>query len=386
MDFRRTPEQDRLCETVEAFARQQLPADMVARDQHGQFAAELWVRFGSFGIQGLPFPADYGGGGRDAVTTVMAMETLGRILPDNGLVFALGAQMWSVQMPIHRFGTSAQKERFLAPLCRGERIGAHAMTEPSSGSDAFSLQTRAHRHRGGYRLEGSKTFITNAPCADLFVVFARTSDAAGSLGISAFLVERDTPGLVVGEEIRKMGLRTVPMSTVTFAECVVPEENRLGEEGRGAGVFLDSIEWERACLMAGAVGAMDRLLDHSLRHAKQRRQFGQPIGSFGAVASRLADMKTRLETARLILYRAAWSKEHETQPGTWAAMAKLSISEAYRNSALDAMDLHGGYGYTTDYEIEREVRDALGGTIYSGTSDIQRVVISRGLGLRHDRT
>ncbi|MEZ4588646.1 MAG: acyl-CoA dehydrogenase family protein [Gemmatimonadales bacterium] len=335
-----------------------------------------------FRDQGLPFPAAFGGGGQDPLTAVLAMEALGQGCPDNGLLFALAAQMWSVQMPIARYGTEEQQREFLTPLCTGEWIGAHAMSEPDSGSDAFALRTRAELDGDHYRLNGAKTFVSEAPVADLFVVFATTDPARGPLGITGFLVRRDTPGLQVGRQIEKMGLKTSPMGELAFDDCRVPVANRLGREGRGAQIFNDSMEWERGCILAFALGAMRRLLDSSVQYARERRQFGRPIGEFQSVANRLVDMKVRLEAARSLLYRAAWAKQRgDRSAGADAAVAKLFVSEAMVRTGLDAVQIRGGYGFTTEYEVERDLRDAIGGTLYSGTSEIQRNLIARSLGL-----
>lgn len=387
MDLRRTDEQDTLCRDVTAFATANLASDMVARDRTGAFSRDLWTRCAGFGIQGLPFPKEHGGSGRDALTTVMAMEALGHACVDNGLVFGIGAQMWSVQMPISRFGTESQKAAFLVPLCTGTMIGAHAMTEPSAGSDAFALATTARREGTGYRLDGAKTFITHAPHADVFVTFAREPGTEGALGISAFLVERDRPGLQVGEPIEKMGLRTVGMAEVRFDGCVVPESNLLGQPGKGAAIFLDSMEWERAGIMAGAVGAMARLVEQSMVYTRDRQQFGQPVAWFGTMQERLVHMKAALERSRLMLYRAIWAKLHnEPDASGWAALAKLQVSQDYRQVALDAAELRGGQGYRVDAEVEREVRDALAALTYSGTADMQRQAVARWLGIRRRAT
>jgi alkylation response protein AidB-like acyl-CoA dehydrogenase len=260
-------------------------------------------------------------------------------------------------------------------------IGAHAMSEPDAGSDAYGLRTSARRVADGWVLSGTKAFVSEAAVADLFLVFARAGDTTGPLGISAFVVDRAASGVVVGPPIEKMGLRTAPMAALTLSECHVPQAALVGREGRGAEVFRDSIEWERACILAGAVGAMERLLEDAIEYAKRRRQFGRSIGSFVPVANRLVEMKLRLETARLVLYRAACAKERDQEPELNSAIAKLVVSAAYRASALDALEVRGGYGYLVEHEVERDVRDALASSIYSGTSEIQRLVIARRLGL-----
>jgi alkylation response protein AidB-like acyl-CoA dehydrogenase len=380
MDFSWTPEQTELRDAVVAFARRDLQDDLIGRDAASTFSRELWNRCAEFGIQGLPFPEEFGGRGADIPTTVLAMEGLGYGCRDNGLLFGISAQMWSVQMPILRFGTDAQKQRYLPGLCGGTLIGAHGMSEPDSGSDAFSLRTTAVRRGSAYILNGSKTFVSNAPVADVFLVFATIDPAKGALGITAFLVDRETPGFQVAPPIGKMGLTTSPMADLVFDECEIPEESRLGREGRGAALFNDSMEWERSCILAGFVGTMQRQLEECVRYAKERKQFGKPIGEFQSVSNRLVQMKLRLETGRLVLYKAAWAKQRGAA-GTEAALAKLYLGEACLASALDAVQIHGGYGFTTEYQVERDLRDAVGGRLYSGTSEIQAAIIARSLGL-----
>jgi alkylation response protein AidB-like acyl-CoA dehydrogenase len=297
------------------------------------------------------------------------------------LLFALNAQMWAVQHPLNEFGTPEQKERWLPRLIAGEIIGAHGMSEPDSGSDAYSLRTRAEACDGGYVLNGAKTFVTNAPVADLAVIFASTAPDKGSWGISVFVVETGTAGFTVSKNIEKMGLRTAPMGELILQDCFVPIENRLGPEGIGAHLFNSSMEWERACILGAHVGAMERQLEECVNYARTRKQFGQPIGKFQSVSNRIAEMKVRLETARLLLYKTAWLKKMGKPAQMEAAMAKLYLSEVFAESSMDAIRIHGGYGYTTEFEVERDLRDAIGGVLYSGTSDIQRNIIARYLGL-----
>jgi alkylation response protein AidB-like acyl-CoA dehydrogenase len=381
MDFAWSAEQLALRDAVLEFARRALQDDVAERDQNADFSRELWARCAEFGIQGLPFPESYGGRGCDILSTVLAFEALGYACRDNGLLFGLNAQMWSVQTPIFRFGTEDQKRKYLPRLCSGSLIGAHGMTEPDSGSDAFSLRTTAERRGDRYVVNGSKTFVSNAPVADVFVVFASVDPRKGVLGLTCLLVDRDTPGFRVSRPISKMGLRTSPMAELVFDDCEVPIENRLGKEGRGAAIFDDSMEWERSCILAPFLGTMQRQLEQCLHHAKQRRQFGKRIGDFQAVSGRLVQMKVRLETGRLLLYRAAWAKQHGLPAAGEAAIAKLYLAEAALQSSLDAVQIHGGYGFTTEYEYERHVRDAVGGRLYSGTSEIQAAIIARTLGL-----
>ena len=381
MDFSWTEDQLVFKKAVIDFAQKELNRDMIERDRQGSFSRELWKKCAEFGIQGLPFPEVYGGADADILTTMLTMEGLGYACRDNGLVFGINAQMWSVQMPIFTFGTQAQKERYLPALCRGELIGAHGMTEPDTGSDAYHLRTRAERQDGGYLLNGSKMFVTNAPVADLAVVFATVDSSKGMWGITGFIVEKGTPGFFISRDIEKMGLRTSPMGELVLQDCYIPEENRLGPEGAGSRIFNHSMEWERSCILASHLGAMEHQLETCIQYARDRVQYNQPIGKFQSVANRIVDMKVRLETARLLLYKVAWLKKSGQSAVMEAAMAKLYLSECFVQSGLDAVRTLGGYGYMTEFEVERDLRDAIGGIIYSVTSDIQRNIIARLLGL-----
>jgi len=367
---------------IERFARERLNEGLVARDRECRFPRDEWDACARLGIHGLPFPAELGGAGADVPTTSRAMEALGAGCRDNGLLFSINAQMWSVQLPLWKFGTPEQQQRWLPPLCAGTLIGAHGMTEPDAGSDAFALATTARPDGDGYVLSGSKTFVTNAPVADLFLVFARVGGGRGFLGVTAFLVERSNSGLTVGRPIEKMGLRTSPMAEVRLDDCRVPAAARLGSQGEGARLFASAMAWERACLLATCVGAMQRQLDDCIRYAQTRRQSGSPIGRFQSVANRIVDMRLRLETSRLLLRRVArLAEEGSATLPLEAATAKLHISESWVASSLDAIQVHGGYGYATESEVERDLRDAVASRLYSGTSEIQRNLIAGALGL-----
>jgi hypothetical protein len=351
------------------------------RDAAGVFPRDLWKRCADFGIPGLPVPAAYGGSGQDLTTTLLAMETLGYACRDNGLVFSLNAQMWAFELPLVRFGTEDQKNRYLPSLCRGEMIGAHAVTEPEHGSDAMSMAARCFRDGQHYVLDGTKTFVTNGPVADVILAFATHDRGLRAAGISAFLVERGTPGMTLSPPIPKMGLRTSPMGEVALSACRVPAASRLGSEGAGVAIFNAAMEWERACIFASHLGSMQRLLEDTIDYAKGRRQFGQPIARFAPISDRIVDMKVAIEAGRLLLYKVGAIKDAGGDAVLDAAIAKLFVSEAHIKQALDALQIHGGYGYSTEYPIERELRDAIPGTIYSGTSEMQRRIIARLLGL-----
>ncbi|MBI1732924.1 MAG: acyl-CoA dehydrogenase family protein [Gammaproteobacteria bacterium] len=381
MDFSWSEEQLEYRRAVIEFAQGELNSGLRNRDRECEFSRQNWEKCAEFGILGLAVPEELGGTDSDILTTMLVMEGLGYGCRDNGLVFALNAQMWSVQMPIVNFGTPEQKQRFLPGLCKGKLIGAHGMTEPGSGSDAYSLRTRAARVDGGYSLTGSKMFVTSAPVCDLAVVFATVDPSKGRWGITAFIVERGTPGFDVGGDMEKMGLRTAPLGELVLQDCFVPDRNRLGPEGTGISIFNSSMEWERSCILASHVGAMEYQLEKAVQYARDRRQFGQPIGKFQSVSNRIADMKVRLETARLMLYKVAWLKKMNRPATMEAAIAKLYLSECFVQSSMDAIGVHGGYGYMVESEVERDLRDAIGGTIYSGTSDIQKTIIACLLGL-----
>src|SRR3990172_6436967 len=361
MDFSWSNEQIAFKEAVIRFAQKELNNDLVELDKKGEFPWDSWRKCAEFGIHGLPIPGEYGGSNADILTTMLAMEGLGYGCKDNGLIFAINAQMWSIELPILTFGTEEQKRNYLPKLCSGSYIGAHGMTEPGSGSDAYSLETRAERGRGYYILNGTKMFVTNAPVADLALVFANVDRAKVIGGITAFLVEKGFPGLSVSREIEKMGLRTSVMGEVILDNCEVPVENRLGAEGAGVAIFNSSMEWERSCILASHLGAMERQLETCIKYAKERRQFGQQIGKFQSVANKIVDMKVRLETARLILYKVAWLKKIGQKPTMEAAIAKLYLSECFVQSSLDAIQIHGGDGDMTEFEVERDLRDSIGG-------------------------
>ncbi|HTG00855.1 MAG TPA: acyl-CoA dehydrogenase family protein [Nitrospirota bacterium] len=381
MNFDFTEEQLEFKKSAIQFAQKTLNENVIERDRHGTFSRELWKKCADFGIQGSAFPEQYGGLNTDIFSTMLLMEGLGYGCKDSGLIFAINGQMWTVQMPIMRFGTDAQKDKYLPRLCSGDLIGANGVTEPNSGSDAFSMATTAKRDGDHYVLNGAKTFCTAAPVADVFMVFATVDKRKGFMGVTAFIVEKNFPGFRVGKDIEKMGLRTAPMAELILQDCRVPAENRLGREGNGAAIFEDTVEWERGCIMASLLGGMERQLEECIRYSRDRKQFGKPIGKNQSVANKIVDMKVRMETARLLLYKVAWTKQSRGKAAMDAALAKLYLSECWVKSCLDAVQIHGGYGFTTEYEVERDLRDSIGSTLYSGTSEIQRNIIAKYLGL-----
>lgn len=370
-----------LQQAAREFASSTLDTGFIERERDGRFERSLWQECAKFGVLGMPIPQEYGGLGLGLTDLLAVMEGLGYGTRDQGLLFSLNAHLWTNSIPILIYGTEEQKRRFLPALSDGTLIGANAASEPDAGSDIFSMRTRATRDGDSYVLNGSKTFVTNAPIADVFVAYATVDPALGAMGVTGFIVDRSTPGLTIGRRLHKMGLRTSPMAEVIFEECRVPVDRRLGREGRGLGVFECSMEWERGCILAGCLGAMHRQLQTVIKHARSRVQFGQAIGKFQSVANKIVDMKVRLETCRPLVYQIGALKDAGKDATVEAAMAKLHVSECLVKSSLDAVQIFGGYGYMTEQLVELDVRDAIGSTIYSGTSEIQRNIIARGLGL-----
>ncbi len=377
MDFSWTDEQLAFRQAVVEFAQKELGAGLPERDAAGEFSRSDWQKCADFGILGLPFPEEYGGQGAGFLDTMLAMEALGYGCRDNGLLFSMNAHIWSGALPIARFGTDEQKRRWLTGMIDGSIIAVQGMTEPDTGSDAFALATTAVADGDHYVIDGSKTFITNAPVADAFVVFASVDRSKGWLGLTAFVLDADTPGLTVGRPFHKMGIRTSPMSELTFDGCRIPADQMLAKRGSGMMVFNHSIEHERGAILSHTIGTMERQIEEAVAYARQRKQFGQSIGSFQAVSHRLVDMRMRLEAARLLAYRMGWSWDRGKSSPHEAAMVKLFLSETWVQCGLDALATYGAMGYMVETEVERELRDALASRIYSGTNDIQRNIIAR---------
>jgi len=354
-----------------AWAREELvDPDLAGRDERSEFWREGWERCAAHGIQGSILPVELGGQGLDLVTAMLRFEGLGLGCDDGGLVFGLSGQIWTMQMALDRFGSDEQRRAVLPGLASGRTIAAFAMSEPESGSDAMALTTRA------YRIDGVKAWVTLAPVCDTIMVFATLDPQLGRWGVTAFLVDADAPGVEIQPNRKKMGLRTTPFADVVFRSCEVPESARIGAEGAGGSIFSAAMETERAFLLAGSIGRLERQTTEAVDYANHRRQFGQPIGAFQGVSHQIADMKLAHETARLLLYKAVALQARDTPSMMAAALAKLAAS-----GSLAGVRIHGARGYVSEFGVERAVRDTMGGVIYGGSSDIQRNIVARLLGL-----
>ena len=377
MDFELAEEQQMVRETTRAFVEREVKPVASRLDREAIYPSELVKRLSELGLMGILVPQEFGGSGMDLLCCVVAMEEISKTWAS--LAVAMSVQNSLVCAPIARFGSAAQKKRYLPSLARGERLGCYALTEPGSGSDAGSIQTRAKRVDDNFVLNGNKIFTTNGNRADLAIVYAVTDPARGKKGISAFIVEKNSPGFVVGKLEDKLGLRSSDTASLLFEDCRVPGENLLGTEGEGFAIALATLDGGRIGIAAQALGIAQGCLEESVAYAQQRRQFGRAIAEFEAIQWMLADMATEIDAARLLTYRAAWLAEQGRTFTKEAAMAKLFASEAANRAAYKAIQIFGGYGYTKEFAVERFFRDARITTIYEGTSEIQRLVIARRL-------
>ena len=358
-----------------------LSADHAELDKTATFSRPHWERVCRSGLLGLPFEEIWGGLGQDLLTTMFVLESLGQGCRNGGLSFSISTHMVSCGVPLQLFGSPSQKQRHLPRICDGSAIGAHAISEPDSGSDAMAMRTTAVARGDAYLLNGSKTFVSNGPVADLFLVYARTNSKAGAFGVTPFIVERGTKGFSIGQPIEKMGLKSSPFCEIFFDDCEVSADNVIGRLGGGFAILDHVMKWEILCSFIINVGEMQHRLERSIDYAHSRHQFGRPIGAFQATANRVVEMKIAVETARMWLYETARRFVVGENVTVDIAIAKLLASEGNLTSALHAVQLFGGNGYTTAYGIEQELRNAVGGTIYSGTSEIQRDRIARMMGL-----
>ncbi|NUP03204.1 MAG: acyl-CoA dehydrogenase [Nonomuraea sp.] len=351
-------------------------------DQDAGLPLRKWEQVRASGLLRLPFHTEWGGRGLDLLSTMYVLEGLGEGCRDGGLCFSLCTQIVSAGIPLQRFGSAELKARYLPRVCDGTLITAHAITDPGGGSDVLGMGMTAKPDGDHWILDGDKVFVTNGPVADLIVVYALTDPGLGPFGLTAFLVERDTEGVLAGPDVPKMGLRGSPLGELAFRGCRIPAGNVLGRPGMGFAVLDHVMQWEILCSFIVQVGAMRHRLDRCVEHAGRRRQFGRPIGSYQMVAGQIVDMKIAVETSRRWLYDAAEGLTQGRDVTTDIAIAKVLTSEANVKSALSAVQIFGGRGYLAETGLEKDLRDAIGGTIYSGTSEMQRIRIARMLGLK----
>lgn len=381
MDFSWSEDQENFYKKTFEFAKANLNNSLQERESQHIFGRKEWDMCGEFGLLGLCVPEEYSGIGLDAITTAYAVEAFGRGCEDGGLVFSSSAHLFACVMPILEHASEELKRKVIPKLATGKYVGANAITEAEAGSDVFAMKSTAVRRGSEYVINGSKSYVSNGPVADIFLIYAMTNPSHGHLGVTAFVVERDRPGLTIGKPFSKMGLTTSPISPIYMDDLVVPAESIVGREGQGGTIFRESMQWERACLFAGYVGAMHRQLDQVINYAKERKQFRKPLGKNQAISHKIANMKLRLDAAKLLLYRACWLMDQKKDAILEVSLAKVAISEAAIASNLDAIQIFGGNGYMTENGIERGLRDAIPSTIFSGTSEIQRDLIAVRLGL-----
>ncbi len=377
MDFELTEEHRMVQELARNFAARKLKPAASRMDRDGAYPAELVKELGEMGLMGVMVPQEYGGAGMDLIAYVVALEEISKAWASLATIMSVNNSL--VCASLLRFGTEAQKKRYLPLLASGAWSGCYALTEPAAGSDAASIQTQARRAAGGYLLNGTKVFTSNGSRANLAIVYAVTDPRRGKSGISAFAVECPSPGLTIGKIEDKLGLRSSETAELIFKDCPVSDGNLLGQEGEGLRIALATLDGGRVGIAAQAVGIAQGCLEESLAYSRERRQFGQPIANFQAIQWKLADMATEIDAARLLTYRAAWLQHQGRKVTRAAAMAKLFASEACNRAAYQAVQIHGGYGYIKDFTVERLFRDARVTTLYEGTSEIQRLVIARRL-------
>ena len=346
-------------------------------DETERFPKETVEKMAKLGIMGIPFPAEYGGAGGDNIMYSMAVEELSRVCGTTGVIVSAHTSLCAA--PIYEFGTPEQKEKYLTKLATGEWIGAFGLTEPNAGTDASAQQTMAVKDGDNYILNGSKIFITNGGEAQVYVIFAMTDKSAGTRGISAFIVERGFPGFSIGKKEKKMGIRASATTELIFENCIVPKENLLGQEGKGFGIAMKTLDGGRIGIAAQALGIAQGAMDETVKYVKERKQFGRSIGQFQNTQFQLADLQTRIQAARLLVRSAAFKKDRKLPFSADAAMAKLFAAETAMDMTTKAVQFHGGYGYTREYPVERMMRDAKITEIYEGTSEVQRMVISSAL-------
>ncbi|KGN86702.1 MULTISPECIES: acyl-CoA dehydrogenase [unclassified Porphyromonas] len=374
MDFSKTKQEELFLQMIRAFAEKEVKPLAAEIDAEERFPIETVRKMASLGMMGIPFPTKYGGAGANNQIYSMAIEELARVCATTGVVLSAHTSLCCA--PIYQFGTEEQKMKYLPKLCSGEWIGAFGLTEPNAGTDAAAQQTTAVPDGDNYILNGNKIFITNAEYAHVYIIFAMTDKSRGTKGITAFIVEKDMPGFTVGKKELKMGIRGSATCELIMEDCIVPKENMLGLEGGGFKVAMQTLDGGRIGIAAQALGIAQGALDETVKYTKERKQFGKSIAQFQNTQFHLADLKTEIEAARLLVRSAAWKKDNGVPYSMDSAMAKLYAADVAVKMTNKAVQFHGGYGYTREYPIERMMRDAKITEIYEGTSEVQRIVIA----------
>ncbi|GAA0605536.1 acyl-CoA dehydrogenase [Virgibacillus siamensis] len=377
MNLHFTEEQEMMRKMVRDFAQKEVEPRIKQMEEEDRFPEEIIHKMGELGLMGIPIPEAYGGSGMDFTSYIIAINELAKVSATVGVILSVHTSVGT--NPILYFGNEAQKKHYIPKLASGEYLGAFAVTEPGAGSDVASMKTRAKKDGDHYIMNGSKIFITNGGSADTFITFAQTSDEAGSKGVSAFIIERGTPGLEIGKAEKKMGLHGSSTVQINFDNCKVPKEQMLGNEGDGFKIAMANLNVGRIGIAAQALGIGEAALEHAAAYAKERKQFGKPIAANQGISFKLADMATEVEAAKLLVYNVASLVERDIPAGKQASMAKMYASKTARKAAIEAVQVFGGYGYTEDYPVERIFRDAKVTEIYEGTNEIQHIVIAKNL-------
>jgi len=377
MDFQLSEDQKMMQKIAREFAQKELAPTVEERDEAERFERSLFDKMAELGFTGIFYPSEYGGADGDYLSYILIGEEIAKV--DVGMCVTLQASASLCAWPIYKFGTEEQKKKYLVPLAEGSKLGAFGLTEPGAGTDAAAQQTTAVDAGDHYVVNGSKIFITSGGEAEIYVIFAMTDKSKGTKGISAFILEKGMPGFTFGKKEHKMGIRTSQTMELVFQDVKVPKENMLGKEGEGFKIAMTTLDGGRIGVAAQAVGIAQGALDHAIRYAKERIQFGKPIANNQAIAFMLADMAAKIEASRYLTYRAAWLKQNDRPVSLEAAMAKMVASDAAMEVTTDAVQIFGGYGYSREYPVERLMRDAKITQIYEGTNQVQRMVISGAL-------
>jgi alkylation response protein AidB-like acyl-CoA dehydrogenase len=377
MDFQFSEIHEMIRETARKFAKERVAPGTIERDEREEFPKAIVKELAELGFMGMMVPEEWGGAGLDALSYALAVEEISKVDASVGVIMSVNNSL--VCFGLNKEGSQLQKERFLRDLASGRKLGAFALSEPEAGSDASNQRTTAARDGDSYILNGVKNWITNGSTADIVLVMAATDKAKGAKGISTFILEKGTPGFTVGKKERKLGIRSSDTVSLSLTDCRIPAANRVGEEGGGFKFAMKTLEGGRIGIAAQALGIAQACLDASTRYAKERKAFDHPIAELQAIQFKIADMATSVEAARMLVYRAAFLKDSGSPFGPEAAMAKLFASKIAVQAALEAIQIHGGYGYVREYLVERYLRDAKITEIYEGTSEIQKIVIARSL-------